>query len=102
MMNSPAAAAMRSQFQSNGGQDTNGINYATGQAAEDTLPNPGKWSSTALQVGGFAGASVINNGNGTATFTIPYDAGAHSFFYHLTPNRSGDTGPLRTIQQTFQ
>jgi RHS repeat-associated protein len=102
MMASPAAAAMRSQFQSNGCQSQTGLGYGTGQAAEDTLLNPGEWSSTALQVGGFAGASVINNGNGTATFTIPNDAGAHSFLYHLAPNREGDTGPMRTIQQTFQ
>jgi RHS repeat-associated protein len=102
MKASPAATAMRSQFQSNGCRSLTGLGYGTGQAAEDTLFNPGEWSSTALQVGGFAGASVINNGNGTATFTIPNDAGTHSFFYHLVPNRQGHTGPLRTIQQTFK
>jgi hypothetical protein len=54
-----------------------------------------------LQVGGFACESVINNGNGTATFTIPNDAGAYSFFYHLVPNRQGDTGPFRTYFAFF-
>ena len=102
MMNSPAAAAMRSQFQSNGCHNLTGLGYGTFQAAEDTVLNPEEWSSTALQVGGFAGAKVINNGNGTATFIIPNDAGTHSFFCHLVPNRKGHTGPLRTIQQTFR
>ncbi|MCX6834053.1 MAG: hypothetical protein NTW07_02780, partial [candidate division Zixibacteria bacterium] len=43
-----------------------------------------------------------NNGNGTVTFTIPNEAGAQSFFYHLVPNRTCPTGPMRTIKQTFQ
>ena len=102
MMRSPAVAAMRLQFQRGGCQNQVGISYGTVQAAEDTLLNPVLWSSTALEVGGFAGASVINNGNGTATFTIPNDAGAHSFLYHMVSNREGETGPMRTIQQTFQ
>jgi RHS repeat-associated protein len=101
MMSSPAAAAMRSQFRRGGCHNQTSLAYGTSQAAKDTLLNPSEWSSTAVQVGGFAGASVINNGNGTATFTIPNDAGAHSLLYHMVPNRQSDTGPMRTIQQTF-
>jgi uncharacterized protein RhaS with RHS repeats len=98
MQNSPGASVLRNAF--NAGQNNN-IAYGTLQAAKDTLLNPSYWSSTALQVGGFAGASVINNGNGTATFTINNVAGANSFFYHMVSDRAGTTGPLRNINQTF-
>jgi hypothetical protein len=104
MQNSPGANALRDAFNEGGGEDVLGFNYGTGQAAWDTLLNPSTadWSSTGAQVGGFGGASAVNNGNGTVTFTIPNQAGTQSFFYHAVSNRSGTTGPGRTITQTFQ
>lgn len=98
MQSSPGAAALRNEFYNGNG---NNVAYSTVQAAKDTLLDPSQWSSTALQVGGFAGASAVNNGNGTATFTIQNVAGASSFFYHAVPNRSETTGPFRSITQTF-
>jgi hypothetical protein len=76
--------------------------FGTFQAAVDTILNPLQWGSTALQVGGFGGATAKNNGNGTVTFTIPNVAGAHSFFYHAVNDRTSATGPFRSIDQTFQ
>jgi len=95
---SPGAAVLRDAFYAGHG---NNVAYGTLQAAEDTLLDPTYWSSTALQVGGFGGASAVNNGNGTVTFTIQNVAGASSFFYHLVPDRTGSAGPLRNINQTF-
>ena len=63
---------------------------------------PNHWARTEFQVGGFGGASAVNNGDGTVTFTIPNDAGAKSFLYGVAPNRTSKTGPMRTISQTFQ
>lgn len=101
MMGSPGAAVMRTQFYAAGGQNVT-VNYGTGQAAWDTIvTNPLNWSSTALQVGGFGGATVVNNGNGSATFTIVNVAGTHSFFYHVVPNSSSNSGPMHNVTQTF-
>lgn len=101
MQNSPGANALRNDFYAGGGKN---FIYGSEQAAWDTLLNPftADWSSTAAQVGGFAGASAINNGNETVTFTITNVAGTYSFFYHQVPDRSGTTGPMRNITQTFQ
>lgn len=101
MQNSPGANALRNNFNAGGGKN---FAYGSGQAAWDTVVNPATAdrSSTAAQVGGFAGASAINNGDGTVTFTILNVAGANSFFYHLVSDRSGTTGPMRNINQTFQ
>lgn len=101
MRNSPGASALRNDFNAGGGQN---FAYGTSQATFDTVLNPSTadWSSTAAQVGGFAGASAVNNGNGTVTFSITNVAGANSFFYHAVPNRSGTSGPMRNIKQTFQ
>jgi hypothetical protein len=87
-----------------GCKSTNKGNYGTGEAYWDSTLNPltADLSSTAAQVGGFAGASVINNGNGTATYTITNVAGTHSFFLHAVQNRTGSMGPMRNIIQTFQ
>jgi RHS repeat-associated protein len=104
MMISPGVQAIRDQFYKGNCQTINSIGYDTYRAYWDTWWNPGTadWSSTALQVGGFGGASIVNNGNGTATFTIPNTAGAHSFFLHLPPDRSSPTGAMSNIYQTFQ
>ncbi len=103
MERSVAARKMRLAFVENGCQNTR-FNYGTFEAYWDTAANPltADWSSTAVQVGGFAGGTVVNNGNGTITITIANEAGTNSFFYHAVPNRRGTSGPMRTIYQTFQ
>lgn len=104
MRNSPGGAALRNAFFSGGCRNVNRFSYGSGQAAWDTLINPSTadWAGTGAQVGGFAGASATTNGNRTVTFTIPNVAGAHSFFYHIVPDRSGSTGAMSNINQTFQ
>lgn len=94
---------MREAFKLNACRSMGGIAYDTFEAAWDTLLNPltADLSSTAFQVGGFAGASVVDNKNGTVTFRIRNVAGTHSFFYHLVPDRKGKAGPMRNIEQNF-
>ena len=102
MKQSPGADVMRDRFYGNGAQTTRNISYGTGVAYWDTIvTNPKNWSSTALQVGGFGGASVVNNGDGTATFTIINVAGTKSFFYHIVPDLSSPSGPMHNVTQTF-
>ncbi len=103
MRNSIAAEIMRDQYRQKGCQGLAGFSYGTFQAYWNTLGNPftADPTSTAFQVGGFAGASVVNNGNGTATFNIKNVAGAHSFFYHAVPNVPWNNGPMRNITQVF-
>jgi RHS repeat-associated protein len=103
MRTSEAAEMMRDLFNHNGCRDTLKINYGTLRAYWDTATNPSTadLSSTAFQVGGFAGASVVNNGNGTATFNVRNVAGAHSFFYHIVPDVPWDNGPMRNVTQSF-
>ena len=104
LQQSVAAQKMRDAFVAGGCKGVSGFTYQTGEAYWDTIANPrtADWSSTAAQVGGFAGASVVNSGNGTITITIRNKAGAQSFFYHVAPNAPWTNGPLRTISQTFQ
>jgi len=88
MSNSPPGQRLRDNFYKNGCKGFNGEQlgqYGTVRAYWETILEPGAfgWGSTAAQVGGFAGASATDNGNGTVTFTIPNDAGTHSFFLHL-------------------
>lgn len=99
---SPGADVMRTQFNAAGGQNVR-VNYGTGQAFIDTIANPftANWSGTGMQVGGFGGATVRNNGDGTATFTINNVAGTNSFFYHIAPNNTSPTGPMHNVTQTF-
>jgi len=101
MADSPGADALRNAFYQGGEANINGFDYGTLQAAEDTLLNPYLWGNTATQVGGFAGATAVNNGDGTVTFSIPNIAGSYSFFYHQLPDRTSPTGPFRNINQTF-
>ncbi|HAF15738.1 MAG TPA: hypothetical protein DCK99_19005 [Blastocatellia bacterium] len=103
MQNSPGADALRDDFYNTGCEGVRRFDYGSGRAAWDTLLNPwtADWSSTGAQVGGFARATAVNNGDGTVTFTIPNTAGANSFFYHAVPDRTGTTGPMRNINQTF-
>jgi len=98
MMNSNGAAVIRNLFYKKGCQSVTNVAYGTGHAFRDTVTSP---FGTPFQVGGFAGASATNNGNGTVTFVIPNVAGTHSFFYHIVPDRSSPTGPMSNITQTF-
>ncbi len=108
MMKSPGAKALRNAFYGGGCNDigpSNPFEYPTFRAAMETAINPFDWSNTAAQVGGFSGATAINNGNGTVTFTIVNYAGMKSFFYQLpfvSDRAEGETGPMRTIKQTFE
>lgn len=104
MMHSQGVQNLRDRFYNGKCKSFGRGEYDTYEAYWNTSVNPATadWSNTAAQVGGFAGASVVNNGNGTVTYTIGNVAGAHSFFLHVVPNRSSNTGPMRSIKQTFQ
>ena len=104
MKASIAAQKMRAAFVGGGCKDRRDFAYGTYEAAWDTILNPRtrNLTSTATQVGGFADASIVKNPNGAITFTIPNEAGAQSFFYHRVRNVPWQSGPLRTIRQTFQ
>ena len=104
MQQSVAAQKMRRAFVQNGCAGLKAFTYDTFEAFWDTVvfPRTADWSSTAAQVGGFAGASVSRNGDGSITIRVPNEAGARSFFYHAVPNVPWKEGPLRTIYQEFE
>ncbi len=104
MRNSIGVNNLRERFYKEGCKGFRRGGYGTIEAYWDTTVNPftADWSSTSAQVGGFAGTTVINNGNGTVTFTITNVAGTHSFFLHAVPDRKSSTGSMRNITQTFQ
>jgi RHS repeat-associated protein len=103
MQQSVAAQQMRDAFQKAGCKGVKGLNYGTFQAYWDTTANPftADWGSTAFEVGGFGGGSVVNNGDGTATYSFPNTSGTHSFWLHAVPDRTSPTGPMRNINQKF-
>ena len=103
MKSSPGAAQIRNDFIKTGEVTRPKLGYGTFQAAKETLPYPRQWASTALEVGGFDGASITNNGDGTATFRIKNRAGAKSFFYHLLPDFPTSLGnvPMHNVEQKF-
>jgi RHS repeat-associated protein len=103
MRESPGAAALRAKFARRGCRTLRDFAYDSGTAWWETLVDPetADWTSTAAQVGGFAGASATNNGDGTVTYHIPNVGGTHSFFYHAAPDRSSLMGPMRNIYQDF-
>jgi RHS repeat-associated protein len=103
MEQSVAAQQMRDAFHKAGCQNVNGLDYGTVEAYVDTAVNPltADWGGTPFEVGGFAGGSVVNNGNGTATYSFPNVSGTHSFFFHLVPDRQSSTGMMRNITQRF-
>ena len=86
-----------------GGCRSGTFDYPSGRAWFDTLVNPvtADWFGTPAQVGGFGGAQITNNGDGTAHVQINNNAGSNSFVYHAVPNRTSSTGPMRTIHQQF-
>jgi hypothetical protein len=104
MKNSIGVNQLRERFYKSGCKSTARGEYGTYEAYFDYYMNPLTLDpkSTAFQVGGYAGARIINNGNGTVTFTITNVAGTHSFFLHVVPDRESTTGPMRNINQTFQ
>lgn len=93
------ADVLRKVFYGKGCKNADQIAYGTFHAYRDTIYLP--WD-TQFQVGGFAFATAVNNGNGTVTYTIPNTAGAHSFWLHLVPDRASPTGPMSNIYQKFQ
>jgi len=103
MMFSPGADKVRDAFYKSGCKGARGVSYGTAAAYWDTVANPitADWSNTAAEVGGFGGASAVNNGDDTMTITIPNTSGTYSFFLHLVPDRKSPTGPGSNIYQVF-
>ena len=103
MRSSPGAAQIRNDFIKTGEVTRPKLGYGTFQAAKETLPNPSQWAGTALEVGGFDGASITNNGDATATFIVKNRAGAKSFLYHLLPDMPTSWGnvPMHNVEQKF-
>lgn len=95
----PQGQHLKEAFEKNGNKDVSNVEYGTIRAYLETA-----WrvNSTGAQVGGYGGASAKNNGDGTVTYTIPNDAGTHSFWLHAVPNRECTNCSMRTIQQTFK
>jgi len=104
MMFSPGADKVRDAFYKSGCKGARGVSYGTAAAYWDTVANPitADWSNTAAEVGGFGGASAVNNGDDTMTITIPNTSGTYSFFLHLVPDRKSPTGPGSNIYQVFR
>jgi len=102
MQNSPAAKKMRDAFV-RGGCKNGKFDYGTFEAYWDTTVNPftADWFETPFEVGGLGGASIINNGNSTVTYSVPNVSGTHSFWLHLVPDRKSPTGYMRNIKQNF-
>jgi len=98
MSQGSGAEVLRNLFYQGNCKNRNAVAYSTFHAFRDTIYLP--WDTT-FQVGGWGGATAINNGDGTVTFSIPNTAGTHSFFYHGVPDRSSQTGPMSNINQTF-
>jgi len=109
---SAGGKALREAFYSSGcPQDLRDGEYGSGRAAWETMvpelaqivsPWPIVGNGTAAQVGGFGGAKVVRGEGGTVTFTVPNVAGTKSFFYHVVPDRTGTSGPMRSVYQVFQ
>jgi hypothetical protein len=103
MSRSPAAQKMRDAFVRAGCKNVNNFAYGTYEAYWDTTVNPSTadWFETPFEVGGFGGASIVNSGNGTITYSVPNVSGTHSFWLHLVPNRQSPDGAMRNIKQKF-
>ena len=82
------------------GQQSGPVSLSSGQAAAN-IPYDAAHSPVGGQVGGYAGGTYTNNGDST-DIKFSNTAGAHSFVYHVSPDRpSGSTGPGRSIIQNF-
>jgi RHS repeat-associated protein len=95
----------RNDFYAAGGPLRTEFSHDTVPAYADTIANPfapGWLHSTAMQVGGYAGASIVKNSDDTTTYYIRNVAGANSFFLHVVPNLRGATGPMHNVEQVFR
>ncbi len=91
---------LRKKFYDNGAKSILRHEYTSWTAYRETA---WKITETEAQVGGFGnGSSLVNNGNGTMTFTIVNDAGTHSFWFHAVEDRLCEDCSMRTIHQTFK
>jgi hypothetical protein len=105
MAASPNVQRAISEFYAKGApKEGTKFNYGTFQAFWETIVDPrtANWKSTAMQVGGYDGATVTNNGDATMTIRIKNTAGANSFFYHLLPNQTREIGPMHSVKQIFE
>lgn len=104
MMESPNVKRAIDEFYVKGAPKIHPFRHDTPDAFWDTIANPStrNLKSTAMQVGGYDGATITNNGDGTMTIRIPNTAGARSFFYHLLPNLPGKSGPMHNVEQVFE
>lgn len=92
------------EFYAEGTPKLKEFGHPTSEAYWETVVNPftANWKSTAMQVGGYADATITNNDNGTMTIRIGNVAGTKSFFYHLLPNLPNKTGPMHSVEQIFE
>jgi RHS repeat-associated protein len=74
------------------------LDLGSWQAAKD-IPYDVFHSPVGGEVGGYNGTWSIRAG--TARIQIVNYAGTYSFFYHAVNDRTGISGPFRTIKQTF-
>lgn len=104
MMKSLNVERARNKFYAAGAPPTREFSHDTLDAFLETIVNPltADWKSTVMQVGGYAGATIKNNDDGTMTFRIRNVAGANSFFYHLVPNFPNETGLMHNVEQIFE
>jgi RHS repeat-associated protein len=114
MMDTPTVQANWRAYQENGLVDPpKPFAYDSWVALYDTVISPtidaseeGRtfipFADPAGQFGGYDGATIHNNGDGTSTVTIPNVAGAWSLFFHLVPNSPFPVGPFANIYQTAQ
>lgn len=102
MQVSLAMAKIRERYAQGRCQANATINSGSFEAAWNTILN--SWTidfgSTALQVGGF-NIDIQRNADGTLTDVLKNIAGTKSWFYHLVPDRTSETGWLRSITQNF-
>ena len=99
MAQGAGAEELRDEFYEKLCRNVDAFAYGTFEAYRDTIYLP--WDTT-FQVGGWAGATAVNNGNGTVTFKIPNTAGTRSFFLHLPRDRRSLTGVMSNIDQVFE
>jgi len=74
------------------------LNLSTWQGYKD-IPYDIFHSPVGGEAGGYNGTWSASGG--TSEITIVNYAGAYSFFYHAVNDRTGTSGPFRTIKQTF-
>jgi RHS repeat-associated protein len=106
---SVGAEQIRSQFYQSPNDHVDNGTFSSEDAGKYYELNPANWGATGLQVGGFAGATVVQDGD-QLTFTIYNTAGLNSFaggFRWINkdfPSNMPDSywGPFHTIYQVFK